>query len=591
MHIKKLIYLLNQEIIIIIKLHMLQDVENIISTLLLLYLPIAEQGLKVIIASSVTKIICNTLTYLALFSGTIFVFWKRYFTKNYINVSASNTNLYSSIMLYLKNKFPTEINGYEVHTNFDESVYIIKELSKSYIADKFTHLGKTHEIKISISNKQEVKSNENDKGLGDSFNSQIITVYGKCDMEIIKEYITFVNKTVDTSYVSDKNLLQIYKVVKNTKEKHSVKWKGESIKTNKNLQNTIVSKTVQEQLIDDIKQFITMEKYYAEKGLPYKRGYILHGPPGTGKTSIVKAIAKNYGIPIFIVDLAVVRGNMNLNKIMGEINTLSAFKKYHIVLFEDIDRSDLFTGRGYYDSITEDCFLNILDGIDENKGRITFLTSNNLDLIKKTKGLLRPGRIDAQIMVSYCDNFQMTEIFKLHFGEGECELNPNIIITPATLIHLILVIKNFQNVVKVLNNVVDFKKVVVEDLKLKEIIEKVNLNVNSEVVDNISNDISPFISRERINTVYDKMYIKTLKTEHEFEKMNKAQGLKAAKSSLLIQKKQIDLELKKIQLENFKNEHEVLPLKELEGLNYKQIEKQFMVNRNIDYSKMNIELS
>ena len=87
------------------------------------------------------------------------------------------------------------------------------------------------------------------------------------------------------------------------KKKQKITWATIAIKTNKNLSNTILSKTVETDLIDDIDHFGKNEKFYNEKELPYKRGYLLHDVPGTSKTSIIKSIATHYNMDIYLVNM------------------------------------------------------------------------------------------------------------------------------------------------------------------------------------------------------------------------------------------------------------------------------------------------
>lgn len=59
-------------------------------------------------------------------------------------------------------------------------------------------------------------------------------------------------------------------------------------------------------LLEDVKKFLKPETsaFYRKRGLPVRRGYLLHGPPGTGKTSLISVIATELELPIYLVDLA-----------------------------------------------------------------------------------------------------------------------------------------------------------------------------------------------------------------------------------------------------------------------------------------------
>jgi hypothetical protein len=223
----------------------------------------------------------------------------------------------------------------------------------------------------------------------------------------------------------------------------SVKWNTYQIQTNKNFSNTILTAQVQKDLVDDLEKFAASEDYYNAKGLPYKRGYLLHGPPGTGKTSIIKAIASFYGMDIFVINMGDIESEQELSQVFQGTRTCDG---YHMLCFEDIDRCEFLDTTGYYGPIAKNkgmvrAFLNELDGVIETPKRITVLTANDKTCIEKIAALVRPGRIDKKIHLDFCNTDQLNRLFN-HFSDCKEELkleSLNKQITPAQVVkHVIL---------------------------------------------------------------------------------------------------------------------------------------------------------
>lgn len=86
-------------------------------------------------------------------------------------------------------------------------------------------------------------------------------------------------------------------------------------------------------LIDDLSRFVQRKEYYKRIGKAWKRGYLLHGPPGTGKSTLIAAMANFLRFDIYDLELTEVKSNAMLRSLL--INTTSR----SILVIEDIDCS------------------------------------------------------------------------------------------------------------------------------------------------------------------------------------------------------------------------------------------------------------
>jgi len=183
---------------------------------------------------------------------------------------------------------------------------------------------------------------------------------------------------------------------------------GEWIRYNKipsrTLKTVYFDAKVKSKIRKDILEFIESEKEYDEFGIPYKKNYLLTGIPGSGKTSIVKALCKEIGYNLCI---------FSINHDIDNSVALVAFRDIpskSLLLIEDIDC--LFEKRtGTQDNkfFTFSNLLNLLDGVCYRKGLISFITTNhpeNLD-----HALLRQGRTDMIIHMNYPKKIDIHNLF------------------------------------------------------------------------------------------------------------------------------------------------------------------------------------
>lgn len=282
--------------------------------------------------------------------------------------------------------------------------------------------------------------------------------------------------------------------------------------TNKSLAN-VFGKHVDE-LKNRINLFVNNPEWYSEKGIPYTLGILLHGPPGTGKTSIIKAIAKDCKRHIINIKLSEYTTQTQLKNLFYKetIQILNDGKNEYytiplderIYCIEDIDcLTDVVLSRdlekeinkeidsedeieqpqpitnipspinlgGFaspfappvsmnpnYDikkitkkkkndnndtengeKLTLSFLLNLLDGILETPGRILIITSNYPERLDNA--FIRPGRIDINLKVGYCDKDMINEMAQFFYNNNKINLTDlqyNNPITPAELNKILL---------------------------------------------------------------------------------------------------------------------------------------------------------
>lgn len=274
--------------------------------------------------------------------------------------------------------------------------------------------------------------------------------------EIIKSYKRLQN-----------NLLVVYNIdVEVTEKSRKIKWKYSALTSNRTVTNNIVSKDVHTMFYEDLETFTQSEESYKRRGIQFKRGYFIHGKPGSGKSTLWESIANELQYPVFRLDMSIPTNNAEVSKLMNSIYDWIAPNDKHILLLEDLDRSEMFSIHKPQRHITMDSILNLLDGRGAH-GRITIGTANNINIIKGSRyseidgtALFRPGRFDREIEINDCTIDQIEGILKLYFEipkETKITLDKDIIITVAELNKVIQLHKEFNKILEFLNKFKIFK--------------------------------------------------------------------------------------------------------------------------------------
>ncbi|KAI9459906.1 P-loop containing nucleoside triphosphate hydrolase protein [Lactarius psammicola] len=232
-------------------------------------------------------------------------------------------------------------------------------------------------------------------------------------------------------------------------------WRYTDSRHKRPLSSIVLNPGVKEMLVADAKDFLKSEKWYADRGIPFRRGYLLYGVPGSGKSSLIHALAGELMLDIYVVSLSSSWINdSTLTTLMGRVPSRC------IVLLEDLDaaftrsvsrskdkekdkdkkKSDSksdneeestssSSGRSRrnrnkenlsdVNTLTLSGLLNALDGVAAAEGRILFATTNHLDQLDPA--LCRPGRMDVWIEFKNASKFQAEHLFRNFFPSADAD--------------------------------------------------------------------------------------------------------------------------------------------------------------------------
>lgn len=192
----------------------------------------------------------------------------------------------------------------------------------------------------------------------------------------------------------------------------------------RHFESVILDKGIGERIYADVTEFLNSREWYSQRGVPYRRGYLLHGPPGCGKTSYIMALAGKLGYDICQLNLS------NSALVDDRLNyLLNVTPPQVITVIEDIDaafssREDIDMNRSAYQGLgrlTLSGLLNVLDGVASSEERIIFMTTNYPERLDPA--LTRPGRVDMQVYIGYASDEQLAKAFNRFYPPEEGKLN------------------------------------------------------------------------------------------------------------------------------------------------------------------------
>lgn len=169
------------------------------------------------------------------------------------------------------------------------------------------------------------------------------------------------------------------------------------------LDTVVLPAGIAESVMEDAKKFLISEDWYRSVGIPWHRGYMFHGLPGTGKTSLVSALAGELRMNLYLLNISGAgMDDERLSSLMAEVQPRS------LVLMEDVDCTIPDRASKEKKNVTLSGLLNCLDGVQSREGCMIFMTTNNIAALDSA--LIRPGRVDVSIEFGYATREQMIRL-------------------------------------------------------------------------------------------------------------------------------------------------------------------------------------
>jgi chaperone BCS1 len=259
-------------------------------------------------------------------------------------------------------------------------------------------------------------------------------------------------------------------------------WNKVAMRPSRPMGTVVLDDTQKAMVLKDINDFLhpRTPRWYANRGIPYRRGYLFHGPPGTGKTSLSFALAGVFGLDIYCLSLS--EATLTEEDLITLFNSLP---RRCVVLLEDIDSAGVLRKKsdgeeeksegskdknkrkadgeenkeekkenedpaaatasaiakavaqavkGANDAseagrrgpslnnqgVSMSGLLNAIDGVASQEGRVLVMTTNHPE--KLDDALVRPGRVDMKITFTLANKQQIRELFMRMYCEDTRDL-------------------------------------------------------------------------------------------------------------------------------------------------------------------------
>lgn len=176
---------------------------------------------------------------------------------------------------------------------------------------------------------------------------------------------------------------------------------------------------------DSIQQFLGQQSFYQRRGIPWRLGLLFHGLPGTGKTTLIRALSGEFRMDLYLISLSGAMSDSALSQALGNVPPRS------IILLEDVDATFVQRDKNQdvENTLSFSGLLNALDGVASREGWVVFMTTNHIE--KLDPALIRPGRADIKLEFKHATAYQAASMYEAFFPEG---LDPDASLTFGVIV-------------------------------------------------------------------------------------------------------------------------------------------------------------
>jgi len=191
-------------------------------------------------------------------------------------------------------------------------------------------------------------------------------------------------------------------------------WENDGTRKGRPINSIVMDNGVPERLEADLNRFLRTEtrQFYYKHGIPYRRSYLFYGPPGSGKSSMIKALATRHKRSVSILTLA--HPQMTDQTLADAVRSLN---RDTILVLEDVDCLFAATAVSKEErtmeggvQLTFSGVLNVLDGLSASwSATLTIMTTNHYE--KLNPALIRAGRVDRKFNFPKPSRSQIEKFF------------------------------------------------------------------------------------------------------------------------------------------------------------------------------------